>query len=249
MEFAGKKVLITGAGREFGRTLAINFAKLGAELFLSARTMEKARATEAVIKSVSATTMVHCFAADLTDAPQLAQFRVEVEQITDRVDILIHNAAFWLENDLLKTSDEDVERTMTTTATGPVILTRQFLPLIGRSAAADIVFLNGSTALRNSQRSINEAFSAAKAAQAHFAERLRHRLRESGVRVLIIYPPDFQNTSALVPAQWEYRRDTSEDVTLTARNVFECIRFALLQDRICSIDEIVLSNNNGRNDI
>jgi hypothetical protein len=44
---------------------------------------------------------------------------------------------------------------------------------------------------------------------------------------------------------WEYRRNAFED-RMTARNVFECIRFALLQDRICSIDEIVLSNNNGR---
>ena len=27
MEFAGKKIAMTGAGREFGRTLAVNFAK------------------------------------------------------------------------------------------------------------------------------------------------------------------------------------------------------------------------------
>jgi hypothetical protein len=32
---------------------------------------------------------------------------------------------------------------------------------------------------------------------------------------------------------------------MTARNIFDCVRFALSQDRICSIDEIVLSNNNG----
>lgn len=109
-----------------------------------------------------------------------------------------------------------------------------------------MVFLNGTTALRNNQRSINEAFNSAKAAQALFSERLRQRLRESGVRVLTIYPPDFHNTSPLDQAKWEYRCDAFEDRTLTARNVFDCIRFALLRDRICSIDEILLSNNNGR---
>ena len=65
------------------------------------------------------------------------------------------------------------------------------------------------------------------------------------MRVLTSYPPDFQNTSPLKPDEWNFRRDSFADQKLTARNVFECIRFALSQDRICSVDKIVLSNNNG----
>ncbi|MCA3351058.1 MAG: SDR family oxidoreductase [Roseomonas sp.] len=247
LPFAGKKVLITGAGRDFGRTLAINFARLGADLLLSARNIESARATETIVRSTLPAANIACFPIDLTDDRQLAGARAQIEGFTDRIDILIHNAGFWLKNDFVDTPDDDIVRAVASTATGPFILTKHLLPLIQRSSAADVVFLNGTTALRNNLRAINEAFSAAKAAQALFSERLRHRLRESGVRVLTIYPPDFHNTSPLDPAEWEYRRDAFEDHTLTARNVFDCIRFALLQDRICSIDEIVLSNNNGRN--
>jgi NAD(P)-dependent dehydrogenase (short-subunit alcohol dehydrogenase family) len=247
LPFAGKKVLITGAGRDFGRTLAINFARLGADLLLSARNIENARATETIIRSTLPAANIACFQIDLTDERLLSGARAEIEGFTDRIDILIHNAGFWLRDDFVDTADDDIVRAVASTATGPFILTKHLLPLIQRSSAADVVFLNGTTALRNNLRAINEAFSAAKAAQALFSERLRHRLRESGVRVLTIYPPDFHNTSPLDPAEWEYRRDAFEDLTLTARNVFDCIRFALLQDRICSIDEIVLSNNNGRN--
>ena len=247
MPFAGKKVLITGAGRDFGRTLAINFARLGADLLLSARKIENARATETIVRSTLPATNIACFPIDLTDVRQLAGVRAEIERFTDRIDILIHNAGFWLRNDFVDTPDDDIVSAVASTATGPFILTKHLLPMIKRSSAADVVFLNGTTALRNNLRAINEAFSSAKAAQALFSERLRHRLRENGVRVLTIYPPDFHNTSPLDPSKWEYRRDAFEDRTLTARNVFDCIRFALLQDRICSIDEIVLSNNNGRN--
>lgn len=247
LPFAGKKILITGAGRDFGRTLAINFARLGADLLLSARNIENARATKTIIRSTLPAANIACFQIDLTDDRQLAGARDEIEGFTDRIDILIHNAGFWLKNDLVDTPDDDIVKAVASTATGPFILTKHLLPLIQRSSAADVVFLNGTTALRNNLRAINEAFSAAKAAQALFSERLRHRLRGSGVRVLTIYPPDFHNTSPLDTAEWEYRRDAFEDLTLTARNVFDCIRFALLQDRICSIDEIVLSNNNGRN--
>ena len=94
MPFAGKKVLITGAGRDFGRTLAINFARLGADLLLSARKIENARATETIVRSMLPATNIACFPIDLTDVRQLAGVRAEIERFTDRIDILIHNAGF-----------------------------------------------------------------------------------------------------------------------------------------------------------
>ncbi|MFM7416116.1 MAG: SDR family NAD(P)-dependent oxidoreductase, partial [Alphaproteobacteria bacterium] len=175
LPFAGKKVFITGAGRDFGRTLAINFARLGADLLLSARNIENARATKTIIRSTLPAANIACFQIDLTDDRQLAGARDEIEGFTDRIDILIHNAGFWLKNDLVDTPDDDIVKAVASTATGPFILTKHLLPLINRSSAADVVFLNGTTALRNNLRAINEAFSAAKAAQALFSERLRHR--------------------------------------------------------------------------
>ncbi|MFB7510204.1 hypothetical protein ACFC0P_43695, partial [Streptomyces broussonetiae] len=39
------RVVVTGAARDFGRTLAVRFAALGAEVYLSARSLEAAQAT------------------------------------------------------------------------------------------------------------------------------------------------------------------------------------------------------------
>ena len=245
MEFAAKKIAITGAGREFGQTLAVNFAKLGAELFVTARTTAKARATELIVNSAAADATIHCFAADLRDPKQLRGFAREIADVTGTIDILIHNAAFWLERDFLETDDQDIVDAIATSATGAILVTKHLLPLLKKSEAADMVFLNGTTALPNNRHGANEAFSAAKAAQSTFADRMRHRLRKDGIRVLTIYPPDFENTSPLQPEPWTRRRDSFADQKLTAGNVFECIRFALSQDRICSVDQIVLSNNNG----
>lgn len=150
---AEKKVLITGAGREFGRTRAINFARLGADLLLSARTIENARATATVVRSVLPDANIACLGADLTDGRQLARVRAKIELVTDRIDILIHNAAFWLERDFIDTPDDDIVTAVATTAHGPFILTKHLLPMIRRSPAADVVFLNGTTALLNNSRS------------------------------------------------------------------------------------------------
>jgi NAD(P)-dependent dehydrogenase (short-subunit alcohol dehydrogenase family) len=162
--------------------------------------------------------------------------------VTDTIDILVHNAAFWLERDFLETDDQDIVDAIATSATGAILVTEASV-----AASAEVRGRRHGFSQRdpNNRHGANEAFSAAKAAQSTFAERMRHRLRKQGIRVLTIYPPDFENTSPLQPDEWSRRRDSFADQKLTARNVFECIRFALSQDRICSVDQIVLSNNNG----
>src|SRR5580692_7718522 len=103
MEFAGKRIFITGSGREFGRTLAINFARLGADLLLSARSLDRARATAALVTQIAPQASVHCFAGDLTAPVGLNALRDELDGVTDRIDVLVHNAAFWLKFDLVET--------------------------------------------------------------------------------------------------------------------------------------------------
>ena len=74
---------------------------------------------------------------------------------------------------------------------------------------------------------------------------LRFRERGTGLRIMIIFPPNFHNTSPLDEVSWNERRGPGKtpDDYLTARNVFESLVFMLSQDRICSVDQIVLSNN------
>jgi NADP-dependent 3-hydroxy acid dehydrogenase YdfG len=86
-------------------------------------------------------------------------------------------------------------------------------------------------------------FSAAKAAQATFSDRFRQRVAAFGIRLIDIYPPNFANTSLLDRDEWHHRRQLGADVLPSARNVLDAIVFALLQDRICSIDSVVLSNS------
>src|SRR4029453_15417707 len=45
-------------------------------------------------------------------------------------------------------------------------------------------------------------------------------------------------------AALQVRGQANDERKLTARNVFDCIQFALAQDRIRSVSEIVLVNNN-----
>ncbi|KAF7787225.1 hypothetical protein PRUB_a4401 [Pseudoalteromonas rubra] len=245
MNFENKKVVITGASPDFGQTLSILFAQMGAELFLSARTLEKVNATAKLVREVVPGAKISTFQVNVSNPAEIEKFAHDVREISDDIDILINNASYWLEGHLSDVDDEDIVETINSTATGSILMTKHFLPLLKNSKSPDIIFVNSTASLNNNIHSTaNEAFGAAKSAQSTFADRLRQRMKGQGVRVISVYPPNFDNPSPLDDVQWNERRSHTQLRYLSARNVFECIKFALSQDRVCSIDKIVLSNNN-----
>ncbi|MGW2270974.1 SDR family NAD(P)-dependent oxidoreductase [Streptomyces yangpuensis] len=121
------RVVITAAGRDFGRTLALRFASRGAEAHLSAR--------------------------------------------ADHIDVLVNNGSRYQHGtDLLSASDEDVIDPLASGATGTVLATKAFLPLLLQSAKPDIVTVVSGCGETGHHRSdahdAHDAFYAAKSAQA-----------------------------------------------------------------------------------
>lgn len=246
MSFRDKKVAITGAGPGLGRTLAICFARLEAELFLSARTLDKASETAGVVASLVPAARVHSFACDVTKPAEIRAFAGAVSAATSSIDLLINNASSWLTGSLESADDEQLLQTIDSTVSGAILTTKHFLPLLRKSPEPDLINISGTPGLPGDRHdTAHPAFSAAKAALATFADRLRNHERGTGLRVMTVVPPNFENTSPLDERRWNEQRGPGQHAgeTLTARNVFECIQFALSQDRRCSIDQIVLSNN------
>src|ERR1700760_3071577 len=124
MGFSGKKIAITGSGRGFGRTLAINFARLGAELFLSARNLAKAEETAGLLRELAPQAGVHVFQCDVAKPEDIAQFAAAVAAITPSIDILINNASYWLSQGLLEASDAELLEAINSTATGAILATK-----------------------------------------------------------------------------------------------------------------------------
>ena len=62
---------------------------------------------------------------------------------------------------------------------------------------------------------------------------LSHRLHRQGIRVMSLYPPDFENMDPFSDRWLDHPRGTSD--RLTAKSIVECILFAIQQPRDCSI--------------
>lgn len=241
MKFDNLRVVVTGASRYFGRALAIGFAHLGAEVYVSARTAEAAERTRAEVMG-TARERIHAFGCDLSRPAEIRQFARQVGERTDRVDLLVNNGARWLDGmDLEEAPDDRIVETIESTAGGTVLMVKHFLPLLRRSGRPDIVNMvavcGGGRDGTDSRA--HEAFYAAKSAQAGFADILSRRLRPSGVRVFSLYPPDY-SASDPRSAEWENignpdgsSHDTDEKLTTQA--LFECVVYAVEQPRDCFI--------------
>jgi NAD(P)-dependent dehydrogenase (short-subunit alcohol dehydrogenase family) len=234
VDLTGSTVVVTGAGRGFGRALALLAGRLGAHVFVSARSLAAAQKVADEVATDSDAT-VTAFACDLADPTSVRAFTEGVAAHADQVDVLINNGARYLEGaDLWDADDNAITDTIASGAAGTLLMVKHFLPLLRASAGADVVNVISSAAeARNHRSRAHPAFYAAKAAQAGFADVLSHRLRPEGIRVISLYPPDFTDGDPL-HSTWDQASRTAGD-PLTARSVLDCVLFAIGQPRDCFI--------------
>jgi NAD(P)-dependent dehydrogenase (short-subunit alcohol dehydrogenase family) len=228
MIFDGLRVVVTGAGRDFGRALAIAFAERGAQVFVSARDQAAAGRTAETIGQAEA------FSCDLASSDSVRGFAAALAGRTDRIDVLVNNGAAYLHGENLDDAeDDDIVAAIAGAATGTVLLTKHLLPLLRASARPDIInMISACGEVGHRRSSAHPAFYAAKHAQAGFAEILSYRLRTEGIRVISLFPPDFVQDGP---------RETHSP--LTAQSVAECVLFAVGQPRDCFIREFRFEQN------
>lgn len=241
---AGKKVAITGAGRSTGRALAAALADRGAELHVSARDLSAAENTCGFIQDITGQAAIP-YGCDIADPESIRAFAAAVGNYSGSIDILINNAATWLSGAFETVGDEDLLATVNSTVSGTILVTKHFLPLLENSENPDILTLISQSGLALQDNAApNAAYHAAKSAQTAFMNRLRQT--QPHMRVMSIFPPDFESDLEFNSPDWFKEVAPGSGATMTARHVVEAILFVLQQDRICTIETLVLGNSGPR---
>jgi NAD(P)-dependent dehydrogenase (short-subunit alcohol dehydrogenase family) len=214
----GMNVVITGGARGFGRTIARRFAAQGATVVVTARDLVAAQRTRDLLPDG------HALQCDLTDPVSVRRCADQVGELLGNVDVLVNNGAAFLADS--QADDDAIVRTILSGTAGTVLMTESFLPLLRRSERADVVTIVSLEAESRSDPAhiAHAAFHAAKAGQGRYTEIMSQRLRPEGIRMISLYPPDFDNND-----------DAPRDGMLTAQSVADCVLFAVNQPRDCFI--------------
>lgn len=177
LDFADKRVMITGAAGGLGKNLTQAFDLAGADLVLADI---DAAALDAVAKSVKGAACTHLY--DQGDLASIAGLAAAVGHI----DVLINNAAVLLVSPLLDTDPEAIRRVIDVNLVGPMVLARHLATqMVGRGHG---VIINISSQLGFCGANGRGVYATAKAGLAQFTKTASVEWAPHGVRVLAIAP-------------------------------------------------------------
>jgi len=117
MRLAGKRALITGAGGAIGSAIAVEFAKEGADVVIHYRSSAK-NAEENAKKCREYGVKVVAIKADISQTDEIDRMIDEAVSGLGGLDIVVNNAVFGPQIDLLELSIEDMNRTFDTNLRG-----------------------------------------------------------------------------------------------------------------------------------
>lgn len=169
MDLSGKRVLVTGASRGIGESLARAFAGAGATVALVARSAD-------AIGSLAAELGGTAHPADLADPAAVAALVGRVEDEAGRIDVLVNNAGVGGMACAFPDTSEDNQRyVMQVNYLAPAELSRQLIPRMLSRGGGHIVNVSSMGGCVVTPGLV--AYSASKAALSHFTAGLRADLR------------------------------------------------------------------------
>ncbi|WP_030158069.1 SDR family oxidoreductase [Glycomyces sp. NRRL B-16210] len=169
-----KTVLVTGAGRGLGRTLAHELDARGHTVIAHARS---AAALDGVPYG-------RAIIADLSEPEGLTEAVAGIE----RLDALVHNAGIAHIAPVAEQTLEWWQRTLAINVTAPAELTRLLLPAL-RAAGGHVLFVNSGAGITAGAKW--SSYAASKHAVKALADSLRAEEQANGVRVTSVYPSHF----------------------------------------------------------
>jgi len=125
-----REVLVTGAGRGIGRAIALRFAETGARVFLNFfvnREAAEKTAREIELAGGSA----HLVQADVKEPAQIKRMFAEVAQVTNRLDVLVNNAASGVLKSALELTAKHWDWVMATNARPFLLCAQEAAKLMG----------------------------------------------------------------------------------------------------------------------
>ena len=186
-----KVALVTGAGRNIGRAIALALADAGARVVVNvARSIDQGKNVVHEIVARGGDALL--VAADVTDRNGVDVMIAAIATHFGRMDILVNNAALRREVAFADLSYADWRAVQAVCVDGAFHCTQAALPLLRASGSGTIVNIGGLTASTGAP--MRSHVVTAKAALGGLTRALAHELAEFGITVNCVAPGMIETT-------------------------------------------------------
>lgn len=184
-ELTGKVAIVTGAGRNIGRAIALALADGGASIVVNARSNRaESDAVAREIEAAGGKALVHI--GDVADAGHVQAMVDAAVEHFGRLDILVNNAALRRERPFAEMSYAEWREIMNVTLDGAFHCVKACLPHLKKGGAGTIINIGGLSAHTGAKDRAHVV--TAKAGLVGFTRALAHDLASDGITVNCVVP-------------------------------------------------------------
>ena len=184
-ELTGKVAIVTGAGRNIGRAIALALAEAGASILVNARS-SRAEADNVAKDIITAGGQALVHIGNVADANAVQVMADAARSQFGRIDILVNNAALRREKPFAEMDYAEWREILDVTLDGAFHCTKACLPALRTSGAGTIVNIGGLSAHTGAAHRAHVV--TAKAGIVGFTRALAHDLAADGITVNCVVP-------------------------------------------------------------
>jgi 3-oxoacyl-[acyl-carrier protein] reductase len=184
-ELSGKVAVVTGAGRNIGRAIALTLAEGGASVLVNARSNRaEAENVAREIEAAGGKAIIHI--GDVADVKSVQAMADAAVKQFGRIDILINNAALRREKSFAEMEYAEWREILDVTLDGAFHCTKACLSALRRSGQGTIVNIGGLSAHTGAKNRAHVV--TAKAGIVGFTRALANDLAADGITVNCVVP-------------------------------------------------------------
>ena len=185
------RILISGASKGLGKTLAKELAAAAHDLILVARSKALLEELKQQLES-SHKVKVEIIEADLAKQASFQEVETTFKK-TGYPDVIVNNLGVYLEDEITQLKEETIDQQLELNFKSAVRMSQLVEPFFKQKGEGLIININSVMGLEAKERAVS--YSISKHALKAWSDNLREAYRKNGIKVCSIYPGAINTTS------------------------------------------------------